>query len=60
MFIFLVYAYHYGLFEDYEGHDFTICLKYRSCTGWYEIQAIGSVSASILLIKILDVKLRER
>ena len=33
MFIFLVYAYHYGLFEDYEGHDFTICLKYRAQVG---------------------------
>ena len=33
MFIFLVYAYHYGLLEDYEGRDFTICLKYRAQVG---------------------------
>ena len=27
-----------GLFGDYEGHDFTICLNWISCTGWREIQ----------------------
>ena len=31
-----------------------------SCTGWCVIQTFGIVSASILLIKIEDAKLRER
>ena len=31
-----------------------------SCTTWYEIQTFGFVNASILVIKIGDVKLRER
>ena len=31
-----------------------------SCTTWCEIQTFGFVNASILLIKIGDVKLRER
>ena len=47
-----------GLFGDYEGRDFTICLKYRPQT-WCEIQTFGFVNASIL-IKIGDVKLWEK
>ena len=48
-----------GLFGDYEGRNFTICLKYRAQLG-VRIQTFGFVNASILLIKIGDVKLRER
>ena len=48
-----------GLFGDYEGRNFTICLKYRAQLG-VRIQTFGFVNASILLIKIGDKKLRER
>ena len=47
-----------GLFGDYEGRNFTICLKYRAQLG-VRIQTFGFVNASILLIKIGDIKLRE-